>query len=74
MRISIPNITINYKNLDYEIETMNQGERSKPNHGRSTIRISITRLKLLNDPSRRRFGIAINYKNLDYEIETSLMQ
>ena len=38
---------------------------------RSTIRISITRLKLPDWTCQKRTGMfAINYKNLDYEIET----
>ena len=39
------NLTINYKNLDYEIETINLRYAQGRGGVRSTIRISITRLK-----------------------------
>ena len=39
---------------------------------RSTIRISITRLKPCNGTPASKIAQTINYKNLDYEIETNL--
>ena len=62
---------INYKNLDYEIETRSRCARwCRKARSRSTIRISITRLKLFVIVFIETLIMAINYKNLDYEIET----
>ena len=46
---SKPCIPINYKNLDYEIETESTTSQSGQESHRSTIRISITRLKLITE-------------------------
>ena len=63
--------SINHKNLDYEIETVMSTTRSdRSSYPRSTIRISITRLKPPRTASSASALSAINHKNLDYEIET----
>ena len=49
---------------------MSTSSESRASRVRSTIRISITRLKLSIDPTAPRPRFPINYKNLDYEIET----
>ena len=62
---------INYKNLDYEIETQHDWcDYCEYSAHRSTIRISITRLKRVHVSMITTVNKTINYKNLDYEIET----
>ena len=70
MSLIVGQSTINYKNLDYEIETAINTRSVSIAFLRSTIRISITRLKPYLDVHHGLFAMAINYKNLDYEIET----
>ena len=67
-------LAINHKNLDYEIETETRHLRPTWTPRRSTIRISITRLKLFIKYAVHRVNDTINHKNLDYEIETDERQ
>ena len=68
---NVKSLSINYKNLDYEIETALILFETIPFRLRSTIRISITRLKRIGIVPDIVASISINYKNLDYEIETT---
>ena len=64
-------MTINDKNLNSEIETVNDLRYGEGNFERlSMIRISILRLKQLQSRQRRESFCSINDKNLNSEIET----